>query len=90
MDNVKIDGETRSVGLAQGFEPLSIRDEILDMGPRFGHVPVMMTAWKPTAAELTMLNTGEPLFLTMWGSSWPPVMLTVGYAPSNEDTAGHG
>lgn len=36
-----------------------------------------VSAWFPTPAELTALNTGAPVYLFVYGDQHPPVMLGV-------------
>ena len=90
MDNEPIENATRVIGKDQGFVPLSVRDEVHDYGPTFGHVPVMVTQWRPTADELAALIAGAPVFLSLWGVSWPPAMLTVELPPAGGEAQGHG
>lgn len=40
-------------------------------------LPVMVSAWVPTAAELKRLVAGQPVYLWIYGHSHPPVALTV-------------
>lgn len=37
----------------------------------------MVSAWLPTPEELRLLNSGQPVYLHIWGSVHPPVVLTV-------------
>lgn len=67
-----IEGTTRRIGKSQGFLGLCIRDMELADG-----TPVMVSAWEPTPAELAALNAGQPIYLWIWGTGHPPVMLTV-------------
>lgn len=68
-----IEGTTRRIGKSQGYLGLCIRDMELADG-----TPVMASAWEPTPAELAALNAGQPIYLWIWGTGHPPVMLTVG------------
>lgn len=38
---------------------------------------VVVSAWRPTPAELVRINLGEPVWLIVWGVGMPPVALTV-------------
>lgn len=38
--------------------------------------PVVITAWRPTPAELVKINLGEPIYLTIYGMGMPPVALS--------------
>lgn len=37
----------------------------------------LVSAWYPTAEELQRLNSGEPVWLHIFGNGMPPVALTV-------------
>lgn len=39
--------------------------------------PAMASYWRPTPAELALLQAGQPVRLTVLGTSHPPVMLGV-------------
>lgn len=39
----------------------------------------MISAWRPTTAELAKLNAGDPLFLHIQGRTHPVVAMSVGY-----------
>lgn len=71
----RIDGATRVCGEAQGYEPLPLRDEVMDGWP------VMVTAWTPTAAELVALNAGASVHVKIVGRVPPPMLVDVGPAP---------
>lgn len=64
---------TRRLNGNQGVKGLAIRD----MTARNG-VPVMVSAWEPTPAEIEAIKRGEAVYLWVMGSSHPPVTLTVG------------
>lgn len=36
-----------------------------------------VSAWLPTPEELAALNAGAPVYLSIWGSSHPPVYVGV-------------
>lgn len=38
--------------------------------------PVTVTAWRPSPEELVKINLGEPVFLIIWGTGMPPVLVT--------------
>jgi hypothetical protein len=44
----------------------------------------MISAWRPTPAELARLNEGQPLFLHIAGTAHPVVALSVGEQSSAE------
>jgi hypothetical protein len=70
---------TRIMGKNQEeYKSLAIRDETIEFDPPLGRAPVMRSAWIPTPAELRRLKAGEPVILSILGTSWPPVMLHVG------------
>lgn len=68
----RIEGATRVLGQSQGFLGLPIRDEVV------GDAPCMVSAWEPTPEEIKRLNAGEKVYLSVMGSSHPPVMLGIG------------
>lgn len=79
MKAIKIDGCTRELGKPNGWDDekmgpcgsLPIRDEIGG-----GNIPRMVSFWRPTDAELKMLNEGGLVLLYVVGATHPPVMLT--------------
>ncbi len=71
-----IEGATRRIGKSQGYLGLPLRDEVGDFGPQ------MVSSWQPTPAEADAIARGAPIYLTVLGTGHPPVMLTVGVAPS--------
>lgn len=51
----------------------------------------MVSAWRPTPAELKRINEGQPIFLHIQGQAHPVVALSVGAeAPAESDTAREG
>ena len=75
----KIEGATRICGESQGYEPLPLRDEVIDT--IHGDVPCMITAWTPTPAELAALNRGASVHVRILGRVPPPMMVGVGPDP---------
>jgi hypothetical protein len=79
MIPARIEGCTRALGAPLGWIPetdghcgtLPIRDEMQD------DMPVMLSAWEPTPAELDALNAGAKVMLRVVGNGHPPVMLYV-------------
>lgn len=71
-----ISGATRRIGKAQGYLGLALRDTVTEDG-----TPVMCSAWEPTPAEIAQIAAGAPIYLWVYGTGHPPVMLTVGDAP---------
>lgn len=78
MQVARILGCTRELGKAQGYIGLPIRDAITPEG-----VPVMQSVWTPSPDELAALNAGANVLLEVVGKGHPPVMLSVGDAPSD-------
>lgn len=37
-----------------------------------------VSAWEPTPDEIALIAAGAPIYLWVWGTGHPPVMLTVG------------
>lgn len=77
-----IEGATRIIGKSQGYIGLPLRDEVINCSVDGPGTPSMVTAWEPTPDELALLNAGAPVLLRVLGTGHPPVMLTVGEAPS--------
>ena len=80
MRSVQTPGETRLLGLQQGFEGLSVRDEIITLHLANGQTaqfPCMVTTWRPSADDLANLQAGMPIRLTLMGNAHPPVRLEV-------------
>lgn len=71
MQPCKLSDKTRTVG-GSSFKDLDIHDYKRDDG-----TPAMLSAWQPTAEELTALNRGEPVWLHILGNQHPPVILVV-------------
>lgn len=75
-----IEGATRIVGKSQGYLGLPIRDEVISCSVN-GPTPSMVTAWKPTPAELEALIAGASVHVRILGQVPPPMNVTVGPAP---------
>lgn len=75
-----IEGATRIAGKSQGYLGLPIRDEVINCSVN-GPTPSMLTAWKPTPAELAALNAGASVHVRILGRVPPPMNVTVGPAP---------
>ncbi|MEO0589113.1 MAG: hypothetical protein AAFZ11_00985 [Pseudomonadota bacterium] len=76
-----IEGATRIVGRSQGYLGLAIRDELVECSVNGPQTPAMVTAWKPTPAELDALNAGASVHVRLLGTVPPPMMVMVGPAP---------
>lgn len=80
MTPVRIEGTTRYLGAPQGWEPerdgpcthLAIADVVADNG-----LPLMISAWEPTPAELAARNAGAKVHLQIVGAGHPPVCVWV-------------
>lgn len=81
MQSERIKDATRVVGKAQGYQGLPVRDELtLDVVPGV-EVPVMVTAWQPTPAELQALVKGANVHVHLYGKTHPPIRVSVGPMP---------
>ncbi len=80
MEVAAIEGTTRIVGKSQGYLGLPIRDEVINCTVN-GPTPAMVTAWKPTPAELAALNAGASVHVRILGQMPPPMMVEVGPVP---------
>lgn len=38
---------------------------------------VMLSAWLPTPEEVALMQAGQPVYLYIWGTSHPPVFVSV-------------
>jgi hypothetical protein len=76
MIPLAIEGTTRRIGKSQGYLGLCVRDFHYGDG-----TPAMMTAWQPTPDEAQRIADGATIYLTLLGSSHPPVLMQVGDAP---------
>lgn len=70
-----INGWTRKIGGSQGFIGLAVKDTQINT-TNLGMYPCMITAWEPTPAEREAIANGGLVYLTILGTSHPPVMLT--------------
>lgn len=83
----RIEGATRTIGKAQGYLALPVRDEMIPIDGR--GCPSMVTAWEPTPAELAALMEGAAIHVRLVGNSvvWadgqshPPIIVEVGPIP---------
>lgn len=81
MNILRIADATRVIGKSQGYLGLPVRDELVKDNATGQITPCMTTAWEPTPAELAALNAGAPIYLHLYGTSHPPVLITVGPTP---------
>jgi hypothetical protein len=67
----RIEGATRYLGAPPDWQPDTDGDcshlAILDTHAQ-GGMPVMISAWEPTPAELAALNAGKPVYLQVVGT----------------------
>lgn len=78
MNSIPLTDATRRLGAPAGWD--HERDGLchtLEICDRDGW---MISAWRPSEAELQRLIAGEPLFLHIQGRSHPVVGMTVGNA----------
>lgn len=75
---MRIKNYTRALGEAQGYIPLYVRDETVIDSATGEPTNEMSVAFEPTPDELERLNKGEPIILSMFCVSPPPMRLTVG------------
>lgn len=76
----RIEGATRYLGAPADWNPdtdgdcshLAIVDTRMD-----GGMPVMISAWEPTPAEIERMATGKPVYLQVCGTAHPPVAVWV-------------
>jgi hypothetical protein len=74
-------GSTRTLGKAQGYIPLPIRDDFL-VDEHGNKTEVMVTAWEPTPEEIVRIAAGAPIHLIVCGTIHPPVRMEVGDVPT--------
>lgn len=79
-----IKGATRTLGQAQGYFGLPVRDEVITDTAAGIASPAMVSAWEPTPAELERLKAGASVYLRLLGTGHPPVMVFVGEGPDSE------
>jgi len=77
----RIRGATRVLGKPANWEEtnpdtqcgaLAIVDVPVEQGG-----PQMVSAWFPTPEEMKLLQAGQPVYLSIWGTSHPPVSIWV-------------
>lgn len=81
----RVKGTTRVIGKTQGYLGLPLRDEVIDCPVNGAGTPSMVTAWIPTPKELEALNAGAPVHVRILGVAHPPLMVTVGEPPTEND-----
>ena len=82
MQIVRIEGSTRIIGKSQGYMGLPIRDDAVNCSVNGDNTPTMTTAWLPTPAELSALNAGAAVHVTIVGVAHPPIIVGVGPQPA--------
>lgn len=71
---------TRTLGEAQGYNPLPVFDTLLPIEFTDGRkdaLPVMFTVWHPSPEELAALNAGGHIVLGVLGTAHPAVLMQV-------------
>lgn len=71
---------TRTLGEAQGYNPLPVFDTLLLIKHTDGRkeaLPVMFTVWHPSPEELAALNAGGHIVLGVPGGMHPPILMQV-------------
>lgn len=100
MNIIRIANATRELGRSQGFIPLHLRDDYIshDNGKQ---LHVMTAAFEVMPDELERIKNGAPVYVSIYGSmlelgstlldhiragsGWPPIHLTVGPLPVEEN-----
>lgn len=76
MDIVDFKGKTRTLGEAQGYRGLHIKD--IQLRDENGNLfPAMVSVWRPSEEELMILMHNGYIMLTVMGQMHPPVMIDV-------------
>ena len=75
-----IEGATLVIGKSQGYIGLPLKDTLYADG-----TPAMESAWFPTPKEIEALAAGAPVILEVLGHGHPPVKLSVGNPPKEQD-----
>lgn len=79
-----IEGCTRVIGKAQGYMGLPLKDSKIDCPISGPGTPIMTSSWMPTPEELVVLNAGAPVYVTIYGTSHPPILVATGPLPEGE------
>lgn len=77
-----IAGHTRILGRSQNYRGLPVKDEIVTDGASGQRVNQMTSVWELNPDELEMLKAGGKIYLSVFGTDHPPVLLNVGPAPA--------
>jgi hypothetical protein len=78
MKSTTIVNATRTIGEAQGYLGLAIRDVLINEAVNGPETPCMVTEWEPSPEELQALNRGARIYIQILGRSHPPIMVDVG------------
>lgn len=76
-----IKGVTRTLGKSQGYLGLPIRDEKRKDVATGQATNTMTSSWEPTPAELERIKAGKPIYVSIFGTGHPPIMV---YVPDEE------
>lgn len=79
-----IEGATRVIGKAQGYIGLPLKDAKVDCPVAGKDTPTMTTSWMPTPEELVVLNAGAPVYVTIYGTQHPPILVSTGPLPEGD------
>lgn len=87
MNSQPLSNATRRLGAPSNWDHGGGICHTLEVYDRDGW---MVSAWRPTKAELRRLSDGQPIFLHIQGFAHPVVALTVGGEPAvpEKTTAG--
>jgi hypothetical protein len=80
-----IEGATAVAGEKQGYQPLPLRQVMLNCTVNGEGTPAIQSAWQPTTDEVMRLFEGAPIILTIIGTRQPPVLLEVGEPPAKDE-----
>lgn len=83
MEIGRIQGCTRTIGKAQGYHGLPLRDIVINDSVNGPQTPAMETAWLPSPEELAALVAGAPIILRVLGTGHPPVLIYAGDVPAD-------
>lgn len=77
----RIQGATRTLGKPANWDQSHPDTQcealsILDVAPCDGG-PAMVSAWFPSPEEISLLQAGQPVYLSIFGTAHPPVALWV-------------
>lgn len=77
LESVPFQGQTRTLGEAQGYRPLHIADLMIPMGDGDHIQPMMASIHAINRNDLALLAKGHGIQLTLYGSDHPPMALQI-------------